>query len=253
MASPSPDHVARRAAILKYMVIQAFVVPPPLTEAFKGFPPSKQQEIRSALQQKTEELAQSFRRLGIWEFMTDAEVKFFSTNPLDLPVRELVNASWRLEALMVFLWALNIVPEIESFDLQAKSSLLEKVPVNLSDFIAGAALRDEESLEKKRELAELWHWRSRTRELIEKGVQPEGLNGRKLDDIVKMASAEAKKRGSLNDTIDEDFPAFGKAYRQLADEEWAHVRSIAIERHLALNWICGRAPDNDWAQTPTDT
>ncbi len=49
-----------------------------------------------------------------------------------------------------------------------------------------------------------------------------------------------------------DFAAFGKAYRDLAPEEWAVVRSIATERFLALTWLCGRAPANQWDETPVN-
>jgi hypothetical protein len=31
------------------------------------------------------------------------------------------------------------------------------------------------------------------------------------------------------------------------------VGSITEERHFALNWLCGYAPDNDWDATPTPT
>jgi len=54
-------------------------------------------------------------------------------------------------------------------------------------------------------------------------------------------------------SIDEDFPAFGRAYRDLSSDEWAAVKSIAMERHFALNWLCGYAPENGWDDTPTDT
>ena len=43
------------------------------------------------------------------------------------------------------------------------------------------------------------------------------------------------------------------SYRDLTDEEWSSIRSIAFERHFALNWLCGYAPDNRWDETPTDT
>lgn len=53
--------------------------------------------------------------------------------------------------------------------------------------------------------------------------------------------------------VDRDFAAQGKAYRDLTDDEWSEVQSISIERHLALNWVCGYAPNNRWEETRTDT
>jgi hypothetical protein len=55
------------------------------------------------------------------------------------------------------------------------------------------------------------------------------------------------------EVIDEDFAVHGKAYRDLSPEEWSEVRSITLERHFALNWLCGYAPNNRWDETPTDT
>ena len=61
------------------------------------------------------------------------------------------------------------------------------------------------------------------------------------------------KAQSLPEMIDNDFPAMGKAYRELDGREWSEVRSITMERHYALNWLCGLAPNNQWDATPTDT
>jgi hypothetical protein len=53
--------------------------------------------------------------------------------------------------------------------------------------------------------------------------------------------------------IDEAFPANGEAYRDLDDAQARALASIALERHTALNRLCGRAPGNRWDETPTDT
>ena len=53
--------------------------------------------------------------------------------------------------------------------------------------------------------------------------------------------------------IDEDFPARGKAYRDLDEALARELASIASERHMALNWLWGSAPGNRWDETPTDT
>jgi hypothetical protein len=31
------------------------------------------------------------------------------------------------------------------------------------------------------------------------------------------------------------------------------VKSVAVERHFTLNWLCGYAPGNEWDDTPTGT
>jgi hypothetical protein len=108
-------------------------------------------------------------------------------------------------------------------------------------------------------LAELWHWRSRTRQLIEAGEVYQGgasaaaAGLHTFDDIVRTTSRFAAEEKQIDPPIDEDFPAMGKAYRDLTNNEWNDVRSITVERHLALNWLCGYAPKNAWDETPTDT
>jgi hypothetical protein len=75
---------------------------------------------------------------------------------------------------------------------------------------------------------------------------------RSYQDIVRRAVNAAHERGAVNFVID-DFGVKGKSYAHLSTEEWSEVRSISMERHYALNWLCGYSPNNEWDQTPTDT
>ena len=79
---------------------------------------------------------------------------------------------------------------------------------------------------------------------------PGGLN---LDQILQMVSTKAAHDGLIPRPIAEDFPAFGKPYRDLTPEEFSIATSIAIETHRAFIWLCGYAPGNYWAQIPTDS
>ncbi len=77
--------------------------------------------------------------------------------------------------------------------------------------------------------------------------------GRSIDEIIRLASAKAAEDGVIPPSIDNDFPALGKAYRDLSAQEFSNATSIAMERHRALNWLCGYAANNRWSETPTDT
>jgi hypothetical protein len=68
-----------------------------------------------------------------------------------------------------------------------------------------------------------------------------------------MTAAVAAEAGDIPAALAEDFPAFGKPYRELSAQEYSIATSIAMERHRALNWICGRAPGNQLDLTPLDT
>ncbi len=174
--------------------------------------------------------------------------------------RQHTDASWRVEAVQTLMWALGSLPALPAYDTPANPKLLVKIPSReVAQFIRSARLRGADELEGARANAEFWHWRSRTRQLIERGapftvteqMSKAGIRG--FDDIVRLSARQAAQDGTIPPCIDEDFPAHGKAYRDLTDEEWAQVQSITVERHYTLNWLCGFAPGNQWDETPTDT
>jgi hypothetical protein len=68
-----------------------------------------------------------------------------------------------------------------------------------------------------------------------------------------MAVNVARERGNLLVVSEGDFAVKGRPYALLSLEEWSEVRSISVERHRALNWLCGYSSNNDWDTTPTDT
>ena len=59
------------------------------------------------------------------------------------------------------------------------------------------------------------------------------------------------ERGLLPAPMRGDFRAFGKVYRHLTPEQHSEAMSIALERHHALNWLCGVG--ETWEEVTTDT
>jgi hypothetical protein len=108
---------------------------------------------------------------------------------------------------------------------------------------------------KAREIAELWHWRSRTSQLIQQGrlsyTQKTPQISKTLEEIIKLSVDEGFKNNDIPKPLGNDFPVFGKAYRDLNEQEFSIATSIAMERHFALNWVSGYS--EDWDETPTDT
>ncbi len=71
----------------------------------------------------------------------------------------------------------------------------------------------ESEIERNRSLAELWHWRSRTRQLVaEKRMPHPNLGFDSFEQIVQQLTNEAHKQGDLSEVIDNDFLAKGKSY-----------------------------------------
>jgi hypothetical protein len=261
-APPDAKAVARRAIALRHLAGFALSTPPrDMVEALKpGWTPAELQEFRAEARASRDERV---RELGRWlSCLTLRERKIFRSDPETLDERDHINASWRTEGVHVLAWALRAESRLLPFDRQASLKKYRHFASgDLAAFVRKAKLRPRKELEAARDLAEFWHWRSRTRQLLERGdaYQPDeqdlelGIRG--YDDIVRYSVAAARKRGGLRarQVKDGDFKARGKAYRDLTDGEWSEVTSITSERHLALNWLCGYAPRNSWEQTPTDT
>ena len=163
---------------------------------------------------------------------------------------EVIEANWQNEAMGVLLWAIGALEELPSYDTR-----FERLPAFVpllaptSDFRGAASLRSPEVIGQARGTAELWHWRARTRQLLESD-EPQAA-GHDLDAIVRQAATLALAEGSLPEPIEDDFPAYGKPFRALDADEYSAVTSSAVERHRALNWLAGRAAD--WDSVPTDT
>lgn len=162
--------------------------------------------------------------------------------PSDDP--SVVDAVWRGEALGTLLWALQLT-ELPPYDRPFEPREVVAIETD------GAALRNEEELELERESARLWHWRARTT-----GVQAAGeveLPERyaTFDQLIAATAMRGYEQGVLPPPMRGDFRAYGKVYRHLAPEQHAEAHSLAVERHHALNWICGEG--KDWDDVPLDT
>ena len=110
-----------------------------------------------------------------------------------------------------------------------------------------ARLRSESEIGAARETAEAWLWRARTTFIQKNPEKYPPLDGWTYEEIIGAAAKNLQEKG-LFKAIRNDFPAVGKSYAELSDEEWQTLRSIAGERLYGLNWICGYA--EDWDRVP---
>lgn len=161
---------------------------------------------------------------------------------------EVTTASWRVEALGTLLWAIQkfeaLPPYDTLFDLR---EALDPIPFYepTDTFADGAVLRPESDIRRARNAAQLWHWRSRLRY-----ADPAPGAGMTVPEIIAEAAARAHHQGEIDAPIAGDFPAFDKAFAALDEDEYGRVAATAVERHLALNWVCGYA--EDWDRTPVE-
>jgi len=260
-ARPSSQDAARRLAILKLVVVHAMTAMPRgmIESIFDGIEAKEKQQFKRETEQAKDALQNALRTYKLWDQVSPNERTFFSTTAITMTQRQRIEASWRIEAALVLAWALRRIANLPPYDVDVNPQFLKSLPRDPSELIATAELRPQAEIDRRRDVAELWHWRSRTRELNERGEPfPSNLDFRRrglrsFDDIVRLAAAKAAQDGVIDQPIDGDFPAFGKAYRDLSEQEWAKIRSITMERHFALNWLCGHAPGGRWDETPTGT
>ena len=172
-----------------------------------------------------------------------------SDRPAGTPRRFLVDGGRGTSTL-----GTGLVERLPQYDTQSDVEHLKRLPSDgIVGLIRNATLRDADLISKTRDVAELWHWRSRARQLQESGRPVQLPNDLTLRDVVRMAAEKAAADGLFETALAGDFPAFGRPYVQLTADEWSEVNSIAMERHKVLNWLCGHAPANKWEDTPTDT
>jgi len=198
--------------------------------------------------------------MGLWKYVSPKEQSFIQTYGSNMDEYARLSAGWRVEAAGMLLWALNMLNDFPRIDEELSPDLFKTVkveqPARLSKSLR---LRNKEDIDAKRNLIELWHWRVRTRQLIEQGYPfPLDENAKKagfnsFDDVIRFSAKAAYKEGYLPEIMDEDFVFMGKPFRDLNQEEYQKATSIIMERHFALNWLYGLAPGNRWDETPTDT
>jgi hypothetical protein len=258
---PTPEDVAKRLLVLKYVAGYALTAPPRemLKEGFERWSALEQKQFVREGEKLRDEYWGGIRAAGLWPALSPLEREFAAATIVTMTPQQQLDAMWRVEAAQVLMWALEMIPTLPPYDTQAQEGLLKQISdKDIAGFIKSTRVLPGETIDPARDLAELWHWRSRTRQLIEeeRQVDPapstnaEGLET--FDGIVRTTAKHIRDEGRF-EILDEDFAVRGKAYRDLTDEEWSEVRSITMERHFALNWLCGYAPKNRWDDTPTDT
>lgn len=252
---PTAAEVARRAVILKRLLIYVATAAPATAAQFSTAPmPDGGLELDEQREERRLSAIAELRDSGLWEHAAPSERAIFEQPVSALTQRQVIAISWRAESLHCLAWSLELAGEIPDYDtLTDPDILMPLIPTaDIVDACRSATLRAHEMIEEARDIAELWHWRSRTRQLEEDGYVPRPGQA-SLDRIVRDTAPRMAASGLLPAAIDEDFPVLGRAYRDLSNREWTTVRSIAMDRYFALNWLSGYAPGNEWDETPTDT
>jgi hypothetical protein len=246
-----------RAIILTHIHVKAEATPPEeyLARVVQKWSDEEREDFIGGTKALFTTQEERIRAAGLWENMDDDERVFIQTEALETTTRQRINASWVIESIGCLLWAVGRLDKIPRYDEESgKRVIAFRSGECAKDLIEQARLRPTSEIDRQRDWAELWHWRCRTRMLLEtKKILPPLPKGKTMAEVIRMTAAKAEREGAFYSAIGEDFPTFGKPFREMTEDEFTSVTSIATERHKALNWLCGYAPCNRWAETSTDT
>ena len=193
------------------------------------------------------------QREGLWESVSALEKALLELPTGQWDHQTCIDASWRNEAFEVILWALQMRPSIPPYDQQVEFREIVRELQLLTPpqiFLQRSSLRPHAEIAQARDVSELWLWRARTTFLMNQPEQDPLPQGLTYEKVISMSADQAALDG-LFAPIAGDFPALGKAYRDLTEDEWCALQSIATERLYGLNWLCGGA--GDWDKVRTDT
>lgn len=244
MKPPTQEIVARRALCLWALVWRA-----EFETVIQEIPEPTVKQINEEM---IVDLKEWISRENLKQSQSQEEASLFSIPAGGWNRQQLIDSHWRAESLGTILWALSLVDAVPLYDTEfGTESVVQTIGLMRPtiEFFDKIKLRFEEQLEKARDIAELWHWRARTTQIMQEGKKPPA--GLSYDQILKITAESAYASGEIPRPIRDDFPAYGKAYKDLSEDEFSIAMSISIERHFALNWLCGYS--EDWDRTPTDT
>jgi hypothetical protein len=157
---------------------------------------------------------------------------------------DVIDAVWSGEGLGTLLWALTLA-ELPAYDTPFDYDAL------VAKRIDNPRLRAAAEIEQAQATAQLWHWRARTTLLQAEGNVALPERWQSFDQLIAATAMHGYDSGLLPLPLRGDFRAFDSVYRRLTPSQHAVTHSIAIERHRALNWLCGLG--STWEDVPTET
>lgn len=117
-----------------------------------------------------------FQKNEIEQYLSTDEKEFLKTT--EPSQKDIINFSWRAEALTSLLWAINLIPEMpalnQQFNVYSVNELLEIIKNPIELFSKIKLKTDEELIEMENELYHQ-HWRVRDAQLFNKKM-PSELN-----------------------------------------------------------------------------
>ncbi len=152
-----------------------------------------------------------------------------------------INIGWRMEAISVLAWSIDLIDEVPPFDTAfgdfELAARLAK-PERDAALHAKAKLRSPAELDAVQATAERWHWCAVQADTFFETLQ------------APTHTLKERRRAALEKVLGGKVTLFGKPYDRLNFEEASRAHSTAIERHTAINWVWDAEP---WDDVTIDT
>jgi hypothetical protein len=162
-----------------------------------------------------------------------------------LDPQSIVNATWRLEGLGVLLWALGRY-ELPPYDqLVDPADLFDAVEMfgdDAGELAREAKLRSEEEIDSLAEHLVMFHWRMR-----DFSLRPQAMDFVEFSRNCWIGTFDIARFR----VVDRDLAIGDRAIASAPADDVDRVHSIAMERHLAVNWLLGYS--EIYSETDTST
>ena len=227
-AHPDAERVLRRALVLSCVVCRARLE----HEANKDYADATIRRVRA--------WADETKLYGEFE---PSERELLETPLGDLEDRQAVNGSWRSEGLYVLAWALgrqDFLAHDEMVDPVRAANSLGFLKANVLAMVPTLRPADEIDSFLWRQLA--LHWRLR-----EYSLRPQAMDFAQFVRDCTWAPLEVDPCA----LVDNDLVIDGQRIDQADPERVGMCQSIAMERHLAINWLHGQEPIYSEVDTST--
>jgi len=132
--------------------------------------------VSLAFQAPREDILNWLKSEGLWSELSPSELEFVSA---ERPTRkQIINASWKSEALIVLLWAIRKIDQLPAPNEQCDTALFKLhlppfVEMSVSSFISEAARRSDDILIDMADHILQLHWRARDARLHNRPMPPD--------------------------------------------------------------------------------
>lgn len=156
---------------------------------------------------------------------------------------ESYNLFYCRESIEPLLWTLSLSEHLSEYSQMSSAPFYEMLNTaeshDMKKLMKKAVTRDIDKIKERREVAMLWHWRTRT---------PNKINAKeKTKEIFPYLETIVNENFTI---CDEDFALDNRPFKDLELQQKQLIEKISFWRHYAFEWILG---DEEWEDVATTT